>query len=56
MTPDEVRALPVTVPWWPVAAQALGYGQHSAYTAAKEGSAPVPRPELTDLRRRLCAP
>ena len=42
MSPDEVRALPVVVPWWPTAATALGYGQHSAYRAAKDGSAPVP--------------
>ena len=42
MSPDELLALPVTVPWWPTAAGALGYGQHSAYPAAKDGSAPIP--------------
>ena len=41
-TAADVLALPVTVPWWPTAAQALGYGQHSAYIAAKDGTAPVP--------------
>mgnify|MGYP001075121942 CR=1 FL=1 len=38
----EVLAWPVVVPWWPDAARALGYGQHAAYAAARDGTAPVP--------------
>lgn len=50
MTPAEALAKPVTMPWWPDAAPAFGYGRDAAYRAAKDGTAPVP---ILRLGRRL---
>lgn len=50
MTPDEVLAKPVSMPWWPDAAPAFGYGRDGAYRAAQDGTAPVP---ILRLGRRL---
>jgi len=50
VTPDEVRALPVTMPLWPDAAVAFGGGRDWAYQAARDGSFPTP---VLRLGRRL---
>lgn len=41
-TVAEILAKPATMPWYPDAASAWGYGKTKAYRAAKQGTAPVP--------------
>lgn len=42
MTPEEVRALPVTVRMWPTAGRALGLGKTLTYELAQRGEFPLP--------------